>query len=361
MGRGELVGLFGLLSFFLIGCARHACLDIECRFLPLGRSQEQEGDKACKQTCFSDERVPAQGAGTALANVAAETAGKNGNGQKNGNGNGKNGPQHIRDNGFFIEEAFNQEAGVVQHIFNWVNLWHSNGQGRTRDFLSSYTMELPLGSQTHQFSFTTQFLTAYTKPRGEAPDQRGDIGDTNLNYRYQLLASDELLWSAPRFSLVLPTGDERFGLGTGRLGYQFNLPVSKYTDLFDFHFNAGLTYTPDVAAFLAGGVRSPRHDLRTYNLGGSAFWKPQVNFHMFVELFALWMDGINERGFRVSETQLFVNPGFRFAIIQDPVEWVLGVAVPVGLTRHTPDIGVFAYMSVEHDFLKKEKKNGNGE
>jgi hypothetical protein len=43
----------------------------------------------------------------------------------------------------------------------------------------------------------------------------------------------------------------------------------------------------------------------------------------------------------------------RYAVCQfDEVEWVLGVAVPVGLTRDTPDIGVFAYMSVEHAFVK---------
>jgi hypothetical protein len=35
------------------------------------------------------------------------------------------------------------------------------------------------------------------------------------------------------------------------------------------------------------------------------------------------------------------------------VEWVIGVSAPIGLTSHSPDIGLFIYMSVEHAFQKK--------
>src|SRR5262249_8284506 len=115
-------------------------------------------------------------------------------------GGTKEGPKHIRDNAFFVEEAANQEPGVVQHIFNWINLWDHTPNGRTRDFAFTYTMELPLGSQTHQFSFTTLFLSSFEKPDGGAATQPGGVGDTFLNYRYQLLANDNLLWCAPRFS-----------------------------------------------------------------------------------------------------------------------------------------------------------------
>jgi hypothetical protein len=220
-------------------------------------------------------------------------------------------------------------------------------------------MELPLGSQKHQFSFAIPFLTAFEKPNGGPAVQQGDVGDIFLNYRYQLLANDEFLWCSPRFSLILPTGDERLGLGTGQLGYQFNLPVSRYGDRFDFHFNAGTTYTPNVSVPLATGLPSPGRDLHGYNLGASAFWKPQTNLLFFVESLALWVEDIDDRGFRDRTTQVFVNPGVRYAVCQlDQVEWVIGVSVPVGLTRDSPDIGVFAYMSVEHAFRKK--KNGNG-
>ena len=269
----------------------------------------------------------------------------------------KEGPQDIRDNAFLVEEAYNQEPGVVQHILNWSNAWDRTPQGHTRDFLFTYTMEIPLGSQTHQFSFTTQFLTAFEKPNNAPATQQGDIGDTFLNYRYQLLADDEFLWAAPRFSLIVPTGDKQFGLGTGELGYQFNLPVSRYGDAFDFHFNAGATITPHVSLPQDNGVASPRHDLYGYNLGASTFWKPKTYLHFFVEALALWNDEIDAAGNRERTTIVLVNPGVRYAVCQyEDVEWVLGFSVPVGLTRDSPDIGVFAYMSVKHTFRKAAKK-----
>jgi hypothetical protein len=270
----------------------------------------------------------------------------------NGEGTSEEGPEDIRDNAFLVEEAFNQEPGVAQHIFNWIELWDRPPDAKTRDFAGTYTMELPLGSQRHQFSFTSQFLDAFEKSGDGAVLQQGGVGDTLLNYRYQLLADDEFLWIAPRITLIVPTGDERFGLGTGEVGYQFNLPISRYGDRFDFHFNAGATYTPDVAAPLPIGLELLADDLNSYNLGASAFWKPQTYLHFFVEGLYLSNEGFGELATERNE-QMIVNPGVRYAICQfDDVEWVVGAAVPVGLNRDAPDIGAFAYMSIEHVFRR---------
>ena len=157
----------------------------------------------------------------------------------------------------------------------------------------------------------------------------------------------------PRITLIVPTANERFGFGTGELGYQFNLPVSKYGESFDFHFNAGVTHTPGVEVLLPSGFLSPSLGLSGYNLGGSTFWKPQVYLNFFVEGLLLWNHEITETGLRNTVNQAFVNPGFRYAVCQfDEVEWVLGASIPIGLTSESPDIGVFAYMSVEHLFNK---------
>ena len=56
----------------------------------------------------------------------------------------------IQDNSFFIEEAYNQEPGVVQHILN-VPINFING---SREITPSFTQEWPVFSQTHQFSYT---------------------------------------------------------------------------------------------------------------------------------------------------------------------------------------------------------------
>jgi hypothetical protein len=261
-------------------------------------------------------------------------------------------PMHIRDNSFLVEEAYNQEKGQVQHILNWTQAWNRTRLSRTRDFALTYSMELPLGSQTHQFSFITLFTSGFEKIIGEPATNQGGVGDSVLSYRYQLLADDDFLWCAPRLSLIVPTGDERFGLGNGQLGYQFGLPISRYGDQFDFHFDAGFAIVPNVSVFLNRGKSNPQ-DLRSYSLGGSVYWKPQTNLHFFLELLGLRFDEIDDTGVRVPMTQVFVNPGVRYAICQfEDVEWVIGVAFPIGLTRDTPDIGVFAYMSVEHAFRK---------
>ncbi|MFN0195363.1 MAG: hypothetical protein ACKVT0_01350 [Planctomycetaceae bacterium] len=160
---------------------------------------------------------------------------------ENENENDEEGPEHIRDNAFLVEEAFNQEAGEVQHIFNWIDLRSRSAEPKARDFAWTYTMEIPLGSQKHQFSFTSLMLDAYEKPAGGPATRTGGVGDTLLNYRYQLLADDDFLWCAPRITLIVPTGDERFGLGNGEAGYQFNLPISSYGEMFDSHANAGFT------------------------------------------------------------------------------------------------------------------------
>ena len=52
----------------------------------------------------------------------------------------------IKDNSFLIEEAYNQEEGVVQHISNWMR------DRATNDWIYTFTQEWPIGSQTHQFS-----------------------------------------------------------------------------------------------------------------------------------------------------------------------------------------------------------------
>lgn len=301
----------------------------------------------------------------ALADESAN--GQKVNGEKKENGNGKDKEKeeekkHISDNSFLIEEAYNQEAGVVQHIFTWYPSW-TRQNGRRRDFAFNYVMELPIGSETHQFSFTPMVFQSFSeRPLDGSHVEQGGFGDMMLNYRYQLLKEDEHGWRpavAPRLSLILPTGDEDRGLGTGRLGYQFNLPVSKEMDPFAFHFNAGFTYTPDVSTELAPGLRTPGVALRGYNLGASAIYLASYEVNFLLEFVAFWNEDLDDTGRRTRSTELILNPGIRYAVYtDDSVQWVVGIGAPIGLSKDAPDYGIFGYLSVEHTFLKK--KNGNG-
>ena len=62
----------------------------------------------------------------------------------------------IKDNSFFIEEAYNQDQGVVQNIFTVQHNWE-NDFGKSRALLFNFTQEIPLGSEQNQFSYSLPF------------------------------------------------------------------------------------------------------------------------------------------------------------------------------------------------------------
>ena len=114
-------------------------------------------------------------------------------------------PPTIQDNSFLMEEAYNQEEGVVQHINTFQRM-------RGGTWVATFTQEYPIPGQTHQLSYTIP----YERPSGEA-----GLGDVALNYRYQLAGSGEATFAcAPRVTLLLPTGNEKKGLGSGGAGLQ---------------------------------------------------------------------------------------------------------------------------------------------
>jgi hypothetical protein len=103
----------------------------------------------------------------------------------------------IEGNSFLIEEAYNQEQGVIQHIFNTT---YTNDR-QHRGWAFSFTEEWPLFSENHQISFT---LPSYHL-RDQGEKQNG-VGDILLAYRYQLLLEgDNVPAFAPRFSVILPS------------------------------------------------------------------------------------------------------------------------------------------------------------
>src|SRR5205807_6402543 len=58
------------------------------------------------------------------------------------------GESQIQDNSFLIEEAYNQDPGVVQHIQTF------SRATRGGDWLYTFTQEWPVPGITHQLSYT---------------------------------------------------------------------------------------------------------------------------------------------------------------------------------------------------------------
>ena len=60
----------------------------------------------------------------------------------------------IRDNSFLVEEACNQEAGVVQHILTGAYAYQQAGASDLDSWNFGFTQEWPLFGQRHQLGYT---------------------------------------------------------------------------------------------------------------------------------------------------------------------------------------------------------------
>jgi hypothetical protein len=257
----------------------------------------------------------------------------------------------IQDNSFLVEEAYNQEPGVVQHIFNLPVLF----SGHEKDISPSFTQEWPVFTQTHQFSYTIP----YTFVRNGGWEN--GLSDIRLNYRFQaLMESERMPAFAPRFSFVTPTGDAGKGFGHDRLGYEVNLPFSKIvSDRWTIHFNAGGSIFTAVKG----------HELWNYNLGASAIYAAGKTFNLMLETVAGWNEDVDLAAVAGSAkaaparkvdrtTTALISPGARYAFnLPSDLQIVAGAAVPIGLTSDSPDWGLFFYLSFEHPFVRTSAKN----
>ena len=243
-------------------------------------------------------------------------------------------PTPIQDNSFLIEEAYNQPAGVVQHI----NTFSLDRRGKTWGY--TFTQEWPLFTQRHQVSFTVPV-------QRNNPISGTGIGDVALNYRLQLPVQNANLAVAPRVSLLLPTGAASKSRGAGGPGFQTNLPVSLgLSRSFVTHFNAGTTYTP--SAKNAGGDEAAT---TSFNIGQSLIWLVRPTLNFMVELAWDSTEEILNGGQRNRAEGLTLAPGIRGAInFASGLQVVPGIAVPIGLGPSSGERSVFFYLSLEHPF-----------
>ena len=245
-------------------------------------------------------------------------------------------PAPIADNSFLIEEAFNQERGVVQHISTFAR---PDGGGA---WAYSFTQEWPLRGMRNQLSYTVPVQHEEAGGTG--------VGDIGLNYRYQLVGLDGgQLYVAPRATLLLPTGDEHRGRGAGGVGFQANLPVSILpTPQLALHANAGATWTPSAKNPL--GAKSGTLDA---NAGGSVIWLVRPSFNLLVELLWYSTETVVAPDTEVRQDAWLVNPGVRWAFnFPSGLQIVPGVAYTIGLGDGDGEDGLFLYLSFEHPFTR---------
>jgi DtxR family transcriptional regulator, Mn-dependent transcriptional regulator len=226
-------------------------------------------------------------------------------------------PFEIIDNSFLIEEAFNQEEGIVQTIGTF-------RMDARSEWETSITQEWPLLGRTHQVS--------YSIPYAATSGARG-VGDVMLNYRVQLMLDARGTPAfSPRISLIVPTGDSARGLGEGGLGWQVNLPFSKQAGDTYLHWNVGFTQIPS-----ASGPDGD-HDVARAHAGASAIWRlrPMVN---------LMMETLVE-----GTTRVTLSPGVRVGWNRDASQWVIGIAAPLVREDAATTLSGLGYLSYEFPF-----------
>ena len=171
----------------------------------------------------------------------------------------------ISDNSFLIEEAYNQEPHVVQHI---------SGLQLFRDadsWMYTFTQEWPLFGQKNQLSYTLPIV----RLRNGTGSATG-VGDVAVNYRYQLVGDGVRIMTTSR-------------------GITRQLVT---------HWNAGTTFTPSART--------------VYNLGASAIWLVRPAFNALVEV--VWLGA-------ASGDELIVSPGIRWAYnLRNGLQIVPGLA-----------------------------------
>jgi DtxR family transcriptional regulator, Mn-dependent transcriptional regulator len=245
-------------------------------------------------------------------------------------------PFKIADNSFLVEEAFNQEGGIFQNIFGATRI------GGT--WAASFTQEWPVISQAHQFSYTLAFV--------DDGGQNG-LGDTLLNYRYQaVMEGPGRPAFSPRLSLVLPSGNSDNGLGNGSLGLQVNLPFSKQTGDWYWHWNGGVTWLPSAeATFQRGDIRIDREGTLTSPfLAASAIYRLRPMFHLMLES-VLSSDQFLEETGTSRDATFTLSPGFRGGWNVGDKQVIVGFALPTSW-NDSASTGAFVYLSYELPFGK---------
>lgn len=242
----------------------------------------------------------------------------------------------IQDNSFLLEEAYNQEAGVVQHISSVSRFWTS------KDWAYTFTQEWPVpGFPRQQLSFTAAAVRA-----GGFIGSGAGFGDFAVHYRYQLVGSSQTRFAfSPRFSVLLPSGQPRLGRGAGGTGVQAGLPFSiGLHPRLTTHVNLGITHTPH-----ARNESGDRASATDYSAAQSFVFTAHPRLNLMLE--TVWTNAaeVVAPGLTRRASDVLVSPGIRWSHnFPSGLQIVPGLAVPVGVGPGASERGLILYLSFEH-------------
>ena len=157
-------------------------------------------------------------------------------------------------------------------------------------------------SQKHQLSYT---LSALDNGDGSG------LGDTLINYRYQaLMEGPGRPAFSPRASLVRADGRRAATPRPGSPGLQVNLPFSKQTSDWYWHWNGGFTWLPRADSLDPAPNADTRVDLMSPFLAASGIYRVRPMFNLMLES-VLRFDAARRRDGHEPRNRVHLSPGFR--------------------------------------------------
>jgi len=248
----------------------------------------------------------------------------------------------IEDNSFLLDEAFNQDKGVMQFIsnFSWSNL-------NSNCMVYSFTHEIPVVNNHHQASYTLQYN--FNQPFGKT--HYSGPGDLILSYSYMAAGKDDRVMIIPQINLIVPTGDPAKGLGNGGFGGKLGLAITKRfsrTIVTHYNFSETMIYQADYLTTLQSESRKAEKNIKVRTYAASVIWYPTSRLNLMFESVANHLSDTNANGSPLRTWQAIGNPGVRFAVDLHKAILVSGASFPFTVGGDSLDQpGVFIYLSLE--------------
>lgn len=234
----------------------------------------------------------------------------------------------VEDNSFLVEEAYNQDPGVVQFI----NVYQKSN--KTKDWNYVFINEIPIVTRSHQFSYEVPYQFV------ESTNKQG-LGDVKLNYRYEFFGNESITTTG-RMSYTTTSGKVDDGLGAGNSSYEISLVTSvKINPQWVQHWNIGAAVTPKKVE-----EKDTSESKYFWNLSNVYLMTDSLNF--MLEMSSSQEESKTTLAESEWSSNFIVSPSLRYGI--DIGEWQLvpGLAFPFTIgPKPGIDNQTLVYFSVE--------------
>ncbi len=223
----------------------------------------------------------------------------------------------IEPSGFFVEEAYNQERGTVQHIARVTAVRHGGWGG-------TFSQEWPIPDERHQVTLEARVVGA------------DGVAGLAAEYRFMAMGGEDA-------ALTLSPGVEAGWDKEDGWEVELMLPASvRLAEGLAANTNAGLSVHPD-----DGGT--------SWQVGEGLIWRALPRLNVLLE--GVFSHGESPLEAAEEEDEsLLVIPGAQLAFPLGDAQLVPGIAFPLGVGPSDGQRAVMFYLSLEHPFGRRSSR-----